>query len=808
MTKVHVHDLTGLKPDVLAGYLGGIGVLRLLADQKDAKARGFWRNECFTVVTRLDEHELTHFFLNEYAPTPILAPWNGGGGFLDTEADEDEDTVSAQVSLLDTLIGYTASRFAELRQAIAQARGLIPPSLTEARAQRDRLTHDMRELRARIRGLTPGDPEWRTLTEALSALSKRRDLARKRVDEVKEDVKADLLRRVAGTWGARAREWFDACVILGSDGLPGYACHLGSGGNEGNQDYTVGFQRNLTLLFRPDGTPSEGSVERLMAALFGQSAPVLARQAAGQFFPGRAGGPNMGNGFEGSPRVNPWEFVLMLEGAVALVAGISRRGEADPARVSSPFWVEAAAAGFASASDREEAPRGEQWLPLWSQPARYAEIVELIREGRAQVGRQQTASATDLVRATARLGVARGIEAMQRFAYLKRYGRQHLAVSAGRFPVRSRSHQALLEEVAPWIHQLVGWARQTRDNNVPASLAVTAKRTLDALFSVCRREASPDDWRALLISLGEAEFALLRSGKDPARRPLPLLSAGWLTAVDDGTPRGRCALRLAVALASQHGSCHDERGNLCLEDPVRHHFMPLDRRDPARPRFKLDQEGRPLRDPEVVCKGHCLVVDAIALVRRRSLWARMAGKDAERVPRLPLDAAPYCEATLEEVGAWIRGEVPDDDVLGLARALLALDWSGIPSDRPLLKPHAGGVPEPLHLLFRLSHLPFDVPVTDAKSKTEVAATVRLDPEPLRRLAGGDSDGAIRVAIRCLEASGLRPVFRRAVANPGVAHRLAASLAFPISRMDAARAARIICKPYDLKDVGEEPGVQA
>jgi CRISPR-associated protein Csx17 len=116
----------------------------------------------------------------------------------------------------------------------------------------------------------------------------------------------------------------------------------------------------------------------------------------------------------------------------------------------------------------------------------------------------------------------------------------------------------------------------------------------------------------------------------------------------------------------------------------------------------------------------------------------------------------------------------------------------------------GGVPEPLHLLFRLAHLPFDVPVADSEGKAEVAVTVRLDPEPLRRLAAGDLDGALRVAVRRLEASGLRPVFRRAVASRSVARRLAASLAFPISQEDAARAARLVCKPYAVKDIYEQP----
>jgi CRISPR-associated protein Csx17 len=228
-------------------------------------------------------------------------------------------------------------------------------------------------------------------------------------------------------------------------------------------------------------------------------------------------------------------------------------------------------------------------------------------------------------------------------------------------------------------------------------------------------------------------------------------------------------------------------------------------------RFELDERGRPKLGPEQVCYGRDLEADAIALVKRRVLWARSPGQDGSRFSKLPLQAVPGYEATLDEVAAWIRGEVPDKEVLDLARALLALDWRKVRDQgetRGLLEPTPGGTPEPLHLLFRLAYLPFNVPVLDSESRAAVAVTVRLDPEPLRRLAAGDADGALRVAIRRLEASGLRPVFRRAVTTPRLARRLAASLAFPVSQEHAARAARLICKPYVIKDLEELRMTQA
>jgi CRISPR-associated protein Csx17 len=913
VTTLHVHELTGLKPDALATYLTGLGVLRLLAEQRDAEVRAFWRDEHFVLVTKLDWSEIEKFFLADYAPTPILAPWNKESGFFslkpasespdvggeslpvsgtddpsegaaedpgsDDEAEEevgDETEQAVGDPLLDRFGSSGARRFAALRQAIEIARATIPDDVRRAEdavrsaheeirkrlaVHRDafekalqklkdaerlvaaanvavgatkeaakhtaRSAHARAELQAAQQRLKEVREREKTarkekqglereLKEAAKQAARNPELkaqvaeAKKRFKEVQSSTKERLIADLRAKWRPEGQQWVDAAVALDESGMAAFTSLFGSGGNDGRMEFTKNFRRHLDALFDSEsGAAKDKAADRLRAAVFRSPQNVLITEwirdgkkqdvAVGQLFPGRAGGANQGIGFGGTVWVNPWEFILMLEGAVALVAGMSRRGEVGRARVSSPFWVEAAAAGFGSASEREGSLRGEQWLPLWSQPLRYAELVELIREGRAQVGHRQATRAGDLVRATARLGLARGIDSLQRFAYLQRNGQSNLAVFTGRFQVRSRSRQLLLDEIAPWIERLVGWAKE---KTVPASLGVIARRTQDALFAVCRQDATAKDWRALLIVLGKAELALLRSGKNPTRRPLPRLSSGWIAAVDDATPHGGCALRLALALASQHRPI--AKGEVRFTDSIRRHFVPLAEPDASRPRFKLDERGRPVPDPEHVCVGRDLVADAIALVERRSVWARTSWY--ERTPRLPLQATRHCEATLEEVGAWVRGEVPDTEVLDLVRPLLALDWTQMPARSLLLAPEPGGVPEPLHLLFCLAHLPFDVPVTDAEQRTEAAIPVRLDPEPVRRLAAGDIDGALRLTVRRLEASGLRPVFRRGVATPALARRLAASLAFPISQQDAARAARLVCKPHDEKDVGQQSAV--
>jgi len=904
LTKLHVHEMTGLRPDVLATYLAALGIFRLLAEQKDASARGFWRDEHFVLVSEHDWHSIEQFFVEEYRPTPILAPWNLESGFFSLKppkakgdnahavddvaeistAEEGANGPNAEVAdpegrateveddeverepeevvgdpLLDRFGVSTAPRLASFRRAIAIARAAIP---TELRSAEDDSRRAYGERRAQLadaglaqaeqdvsmakaeveagkaaaKGTKKRSPAQKALVQGRGSLKeaqerlnatrtrlkgKESDLkapieeAKKRFKELQSDTKARLIADLRSRWGDKGQQWVDAAVGLDERQKKGFefTSLFGSGGNDGRMEFTKNFRRYLNAIFDIDtGRPRDLAEDRLRAAVLGTPTNLLLSKidnkdvAVGQLFPGRAGGTNMGAGFFGGATVNPWEFAFMLEGAVALVAGMTRRGDVGRARVSSPFWVEAASAGFGSASELEASPRGEQWLPLWSRPLQYGELVELIREGRAQVGRVQTTTAGNLVRATARLGLARGIESLQRFAYLERNGQANLAVFAGRFRVASRSHQALLEEIGPWIERLTRYARRTSDNNVSASLGAVARRTQDALFAVCRHDATPAEWRELLSALGDAELALLRSGKNPARRPLPRLSRGWISAVDDNTPRGRMTLRLALALASQHRT--PEKNDGALKDSVRRHFIPLDDSDGERPRFRLDDGGRAKRDPEHVCAGRDLVTDAIALVRRRSIWARTSDAARENTPLIPLWPVTSCEATLEEIGSWVRGEVSDNEVLGLVRPLLALNWSEIAERGSGLHPAHAGVPEPLHMLFRLAHLPFDVPVQGANGEQEIAVTVRLDPEPLRRLVAGDLDGALKVAVRRLDASGLRPVFRRGVVTPALARRLAASLAFPISRDDAARAARLVCKPYETIEAEEQPLIYA
>src|SRR3712207_9301805 len=73
--------LRGCAPEPLIHYLKALGVLRLVAEQLDSGVRGAWHGDSFVLLTGEGEEALLNFFINDYRPTPIVAPWNGGRCF-------------------------------------------------------------------------------------------------------------------------------------------------------------------------------------------------------------------------------------------------------------------------------------------------------------------------------------------------------------------------------------------------------------------------------------------------------------------------------------------------------------------------------------------------------------------------------------------------------------------------------------------------------------------------------------------------------------------------------------------------------
>ena len=709
--------LSGCSPAPIAGYLKALAVLRLVAEQVDRDARGFWSAESFVLRSTLDAGALRRFLLEDYRPSPIVAPWNGGSGFYP------KDNRAALVAMSKG----NAARFSLVRRAIAAGR------------------------------------------EVVSSVGLRAS--------PKDEDKAAFLAAVRATVPDDALPWIDAAVLLGADD-PRYPPLLGTGGNDGRLDFTNNFLQRLVELFDPDtGAAGPAAAAWLEGALFGTPIPGLVSCAIGQFSPGAAGGPNASTGFDGGSIVNPWDFVLALEGALLLTAAATRRLEsAVGGALSYPFTVRATGAGSGATTLADEQPaRGEIWLPVWRSPATHREIAALFREGRATVGRRTAADGFDFRRAVASLGVDRGIDAFARYAFAMRAGRAYLATPLGRVRVEREAKDDLLVDLDQGRY-LDTLRRAARREGCPAALASRVRRLEESVFAMLgratpRRLAVQD----VLVRLGDLERTVgaSRFARDEAYvRPAPWLSERWAVEADDRSHE----FRLAAALA----------GFWAHPCPFRAHVAPIARHKERAWDVPAWMPGSTL----VTFGNGAADVALAATLDRRLLTAETNARDAAADP---LDGR--CGADLAALAAFVRGEIDLGRLQDLAAGLSLVRMPHGLERREDARA-AAGLPaslaalvtafSPARLLSYLKLLPADA--TPARPR-RIVALLLAD-----RVAE-----AVATAWRSLRLAGMPlppspPDVMDAAALPG--RRLAAALLFPLDPAAIADLATRLPTPLE------------
>lgn len=739
-----VHRLDGCAPTPLAHYLKALGVLRLVSEQADPEARGWWEGERFLLATHLDEDELFRFFLERYEPTPLVAPWNKGSGFFN---GNDRGLTPVEQS--------SARRFERLREGIAASRAMLGELSAADQAVRD------------IKAETKQKELTRAQREALrGSVDYKKRLAE--ADKRFKQLKAEFIPRLRLAWRGPHREWLDAAMVLDDSGEPRFPALLGTGGNDGRLDFTNNYFQRVGEIFdlRDSHGPAMPETRGWFAsALLGRPINTFQEGAVGQYAPGSTGGANSSVGVDGASLINPVDFLLTLEGAVLFTAHATRRfGSVAPSRAAAPFVVGAQGAGYASASENDESARGEQWMPLWSRPTTLHELQRLLAEGRAQIGTKPAHEPIDMARAIARLGAARGITAFQRYGYIERNGQANLAVPLGRFrvPPQASPRLSCLDDLEAWLTKL---RRAARDPGAPARLKMAERHLSDTVFAVIQNPEERPRWQVLISVLADVEAVVLTSGT-PRCGPIPPLRPEWVSVADNGSPQWR----LAVALALQARGFRRADGTPI--DGVRRHWVPGKNGETA-----------------AVMQGRRGVDDAIALVERRLIEATQAG-----LRRLPLIAAPRAHASLADLASVTAGEVDLDRTLACARVLMAIngrDWAQRP--QTLQAPTgAARSPDEGWQVIRLAMLPWPLP--DGRS-------IGFDPAILRRLESGDGATAIELATRRLRAAGIHPTVRAGTVTAEAARLWAAALAFPIHRTTAERIVRQIGSEFITESQG-------
>lgn len=686
--------LPGCAPTPLASYLKGLGVLRLVAEQADPDARGYWLNGAFALRSSMTGDSLCEFFLNRYNPTPVIAPWNGGSGFYPKDND----------SGIRPIEKGSAHRFGAFRVAIETSRAVL-----------QRLGFHEK----------PG-----------------------------ADEKPILLRALRAELDDRALEWLDAAVLL-TEAIPHYPPLLGTGGNDGRLDFTNNFMQRLVMLIDPDeGGPKPNASELLVSSLFDAAMPGLIAAAIGQFSPGSAGGPNAGTGFSAGSLINPWDFILMLEGALLFAAAATRRLESSgTGALSYPFTVRTTGSGAgAAAIGDEEKARHEIWLPLWERPSSLLELRVLLAEGRVTLGRRAARDGLDFVRAVSRLGVQRGITSFQRYGFLMRSGKAYLATPLDRIVVQRNPSADLVNELDKnrW---LSAFRQLARGQNATNKIQSLVRRLEDAIFDLSREsDTPPQSLQRLLIVLGEAQLYLARSAKAREKcLPIPQLSSQWLEKAQDRSPE----FAIAAALAGLHARRSMEDGRTGFLMPLRVHLAPLKE-----------------KTHDVTWGNGTLEDNLITLLQRRLLKA--VGLDLSDKPLFSSRTAP-----VSAVAAWLADDLHVEKIESLLPGLALVRIPGRQGSLP--RKH------PLPAAYRILKPFFCTDEQLRRIKLILTdQSLAIPPEIIRELATGAVNAALARALSRLRIYGVAASFRQ-LSSVGISgRRLLAALIVPVSDFELTK----------------------
>lgn len=654
------HVLTGLRPEPIALYLAGLGLVRLLGEQADPDAVAAWASDHLVIDTRVED--IAAWLADEYVPTPVLSPWNGGSGFS-AKDKEPKQRISA-------LVGHPSPRLSGFREAIDVAK-------------------------------------WVAGATAEHGWNKERC-----VQEFRNRCPEALL------------PWVDATVVLVDQKLH-FPPLLGTGGNDGRLDFSTNFHERLLEVVDVSAKGRARSLACAADLLTGSGAERLAKAPIGQFDPSLAGGQGSSPFGAADSMVNPWEYVLLVEGALLFASGTVRRHQHDAGQAARPFTVSFSPDGTGSGAAGEES-RGEVWVPAWSRPCTLAEIRQLFGEARASWRGRPARRAVEFYAATRTLGVARGVDEFVRYGLQQRNGLAYVAVPLDRVQIRDRTQVRLAARIEDW----VSWVRSS-----DASSAVGgATRRFDAAHLAYARDGGPERLRDLLAAVTGLEQAVGRSGRARDKAPLriPPCARDFLDEFSRIAGSEKPELRMAVGIAScitrpAVGPARTMRQILLPVDPADSGSAPGRWRDsPIVPGFGL----RPLRQ---------VLADVLAWRSRTA--ADDAGAEKFRgVPTFPTGiAVPACD-----LHAFARGELDESALELWLRACLALNWGGLRYDWPKAEP---AVPVPT--LGLLHPLACGLAQQDGTSAPKLA----MRPDWAVRLAAGQVASVHADAVRRLRQAG-------------------------------------------------------
>ncbi len=682
------HVLTGCRSTPLLSYLKALGVARLL-HRVDPSVRLWWGRDGFANLrTGYSRDDLVGYFLSEYVPSAIASPWNGGSGFYPGD----------NLVAVEKIEHSKHARLWPLRQAIDLGRTMVAERCPAA---------------------APKDTTKYAFIEAWRATCSEDSLA-----------------------------WIDATWAL-TDDSPSANPLLGTGGNDGRLEFSRNFAERITACLPQlwDPTADLASSRALLEwALFAETAVRLDDGSIGMFAPGSNGLPNSSSSSTMNSLSSPWEFVLMLEGALLFGASVSRRLSSTVAAF--PFTVRRPAfVGVGTDPGDAGKTRGEVWLPLWKVPASVGAIRRTLSEGRAQDGPRQSQSGRDMTRSVAALGTERGIAAFERILLVERNGLAYAAVPVDRVHVRAIPNIGLLRSADAWLIH----ARSI--DAAAVQIAVTAVDRTAYAIALGLAGASLAEW---LRALAKAQLAVGgRAGvRDRSARshvaPLGRLPKDLVYALDS-SPEVRLARSIATI-----GRAAGQLGLRSIIEPVE-----------IRPGGWFQWSDSIRRS------------SSEGLHRPMAIMARLAQVHATQ-------GGPELDgASLRDALTFLAGGVEEQRLIELAFALTLCAPAPLPQDGGAT--NASGV-DRLYAVCRLATVP-----TSVEGREHPRPPAR---DVIPALVAGRPERALRAATRHLRSAGRVPLMSLVdlIATGAHAKRVAAALAIPVRSADLEQLGRVVFAP--------------
>jgi CRISPR-associated protein Csx17 len=474
--------LAGCASRPLGSYLKALGLLRIVTRGADPGATGRWHHGAFELRSALDRDELDRLLLEQYAPAPVVSPWNGGSGFH--PKDDSRAIEAIEVSETERLEPY--------RRAIAAAR------------------------------------------ESL----RRCGIA----DKPEAEQKAPLVRQLRRTVPDEALDWIDAAVVIRDNRFAGPRL-LGTGGNDGRFDFSNNYAQCVVASVL---APDEACSDNLAAALWGDPGKLKPKLSLAHFsrdsspnnspygeadslgnpwdlilavegsLPLSAGTVRRHNHNLGANAVAP--FVVRPTGAGY---GSAVAGESGHAELWLPLWGE--------------------WSGLGEIVTLAREFRAQVSDGQRL---RDALSGMDLARACGELGVARGILAFERFALLERAGQATLAVPAGTVQVGARPGPVALQGLDRWLRDVERFGEDERCPSGPRIAIDRLRKAAFAMASRADTGAACATLEAL--GEVESVLARSGQAADAVKRPAPNMPAApWIEAADDGSDEFAIAAAIA-----------------------------------------------------------------------------------------------------------------------------------------------------------------------------------------------------------------------------------------------------------------------